>query len=103
MSLIDEIFNQTDDNREQTSSTEIKQLKESNRKYYTFYVALGALKNYGFVEFETGGGEIKSFTELIHKPCVANAKLKMFFPRRDGKMFDKDNNIVLIGKVRSNI
>lgn len=98
MSLIDELFALSNADPEQESEPPKKQKKESGRKYYTFYVALGALKNFGFQVYETPDGERRTFSELIKRPCVADAKAKIFYPRRDGTMLDINDNIILTAK-----
>lgn len=72
--------------------------KESKRKYYTFYVALGALKNFGYQVFDMTDGERHTFSELIKRPCVGDAKAKIFYPRHDGTMLDINDNIILTAK-----
>ena len=98
MSLIDELFALSNADPEQEPEPPKKQKKEPGRKYYTFYVALGALKNFGFQVFEMPGGKRATFSELIKRPCVADAKLKIFYPRRDGTMLDINDNIILTAK-----
>lgn len=98
MRLIDEICALSDADPEQESESPKKQRNEYRRKYYTYYVALGALKNFGFRYFETADGKPRTFSELIKKPSVADAKEKIYYPRRDGTMLDINDNIILTGK-----
>lgn len=98
MRLIDELLAPPVTDPDQEPEPPKKTKKESGRKYYTFYVALGALKNFGYQVFEMPGGERRTFSELIKRPCVVDAKAKIFYPRRDGTMLDINDNIILNGK-----
>ncbi len=98
MRLIDELLALPVADPDQETEPSKKTKKESGRKFYTFYVALGALKNFGYQVFEMPGGERRTFSELIKRPCVPDAKAKIFYPRRDGTMLDINNNIILTGK-----
>lgn len=98
MRLLDELLAPPVTDPDQETEPSKKTKKESGRKYYTFYVALGALKNFGYQVFEMPGGERRTFSELIRRPCVPDAKAKIFYPRRDGTMLDINDNIILTGK-----
>lgn len=98
MRLIDELLALPVADPDQEPEPPKKTKKESGRKYYTFYVALGALKNFGYQVFEMPGGDRRTFSELIKRPCVPDAKAKIFYPRRDGTMLDINDNIILNGK-----
>lgn len=98
MRLIDELLSPPIADPEPEPEPAKKTKKESMRKYYTFYVALGALKNFGYQVFEMPDGDRRMFSELIKSPCVSDAKAKIFYPRHDGTMLDKNDNIILTGK-----
>lgn len=98
MRLIDELLALPVRDPDQEPEPPKKTKKESGRKFYTFYVALGALKNFGYQVFEMPGGDRRTFSELIKRPCVPDAKAKIFYPRRDGTMLDINDNIILTGK-----
>ena len=77
MRLIDELLALPVADPDQETEPSKKTKKESGRKFYTFYVARGALKNFGYQVFEMPGGDRRPFSELIKRPCVPDAKAKL--------------------------
>ena len=89
MSIFDELNNQQPPMR-----AEAAQKRRSTQKAYKYYVAVGALKKYGFTQFVLPDGRIRTFDELLKHPVVPDANKPIDIPLGDGSVVDIDGNVI---------
>lgn len=64
-------------------------------KYYSYYIAVGALKKYGYQTFETFDGRCMSLQDLLRRPIVQDAKAPIYVPHADGTVQTKTGLILI--------
>lgn len=94
MSIIDEL----NDQQPPMSAEAAQKQRRSTQKAYKYYVAVGALKKYGYTQFVLPDGRIRTFDELIKHPIVPDAKKPIYVPLGDGSVVDLDGNAILKAK-----
>lgn len=66
-------------------------------KGYQYYVAVGALKKYGYEDkkFVTINGDERSYKQLFVRPPVRNPKAAEYIPHADGTVRNKSGLIII--------
>ena len=66
-------------------------------KGYQYYVAVGALKKYGYENnrFVTIKGDERSYKQLFSRPPVKDPKAQKFIPHADGTVRTLDGLIIV--------
>lgn len=96
MSILDELSNpiRQIDAETATNTRSERSRGHTQRKAYKYYVAVGAMKKYGFTRFVLPDGSIRSFGDLIAHPVVQDANKPIYIPLGDGSVVDIDGNVI---------
>lgn len=92
------IFDELNDQQPPMSTETTQKQRRSTQKAYKYYVAVGALKKYGYTQFVLPDGRMCTFDELIRHPIVPDAKKQIYVPLGDGSVVDLDGNVILKAK-----
>lgn len=88
------IFDELNETQPPMSAEAAQKHRRSTQKAYKYYVAVGALKKYGYTQFVLPDGRMCTFDELIKHPVVPDANKPIYIPLGDGSVVDIDGNVI---------
>lgn len=96
MSILEELSNpiRQIDAETATNTRSERSRGRTQRKAYKYYVAVGAMKKYGFTRFVLPDGSVRSFGDLIAHPVVPDANKPIYIPIANGSVVDLDGNVI---------
>lgn len=89
MSIFDEL-NET----QPPQGAETPPKRRRPQKSYKYYIAVGAMKKYGFTQFVLPDGSMRTLDELLKHPVVPDANKPIYIPLGDGSVVDIDGNVI---------
>lgn len=93
MSIFDELNDQ-----QPPQGAETTPKRRRPQKSYKYYIAVGAMKKYGFTQFVLPDGSMRTLDELLKHPVVPDANKPIYIPLGDGSVVDLDGNVILKAK-----
>lgn len=93
MSIFDELNDQ-----QPPQGAETPPKRRRPQKSYKYYIAVGAMKKYGFTQFVLPDGRMRTLDELLKHPVVPDANKPIYIPLGDGSVVDLDGNAILKAK-----